>query len=182
MPRDSLWPLGSGAVVKKLGGWSQIVIVFAIFINNSDTLQGQALQPGEPNAQLRSFTPNEGEVLIKGAPLSVTANVNLIPSASESVEFTGRITIKNRRFRPFVTVLTQSTTGSGVTGCEVMTWPTRVPGPKSITIRLELTGVGKSSGREFSFASLTRTYSVKCNPKEWWFLRRLHHMFGCCLN
>jgi hypothetical protein len=168
--------------VTKVDCLVRVLIISAILIYSSVNLNGQAFQSGEPDEQLNSFSPNEADALIKGAPLSITANATLIPSLSEAVEFTSSITIKKHRFRPFVTVLTRRTAGSGVTGSEVMTWTTRVPGPKRISIRLQLTGVGESSGRKFTFADQTRTYSVQCNPKECWLLRRLHHIFGCCSN
>jgi hypothetical protein len=174
-------PLQVGrTIVTKVDCLTRVVIVSTMLIYSSVSLHGQAPQPGEPDEQLHSFSPNEADALIEGAPLSITATATLIPSLSEAVEFTSSITLKKHRFRPFVTVLTQRTAGSGVTGSEVMTWTTRVPGPKRITIRLQLTGVGESSGRKFTFADLTRTYSVQCNPKECWLLRRLRHIFGCC--
>ncbi len=168
--------------MERRNDWLWILVASTILLFSVITVEGQPRPLAGPNAQLQSFTPNEGDVLTKGVPLTVKAKVSLIPSATESIEFTERLTVKKRRLHRYVTTLTPCTSAGCVTGNESPIWRIRVRGPKRISIRLQLTGLGKSSGKQFNFSDVTRTYSVQCNPKELWMLKRLHHFLGCCLD
>ena len=133
-----------------------------------------------PSEELHGFTPNSSDVLIKGTPLFVSADVTIHPSTLEAVTFISTITINKKRYEPFVTTLTRQTAAGGVAGSELMSWTTHVPGPKQISIRLQLEGVGQTSQSRFQFADITRDYSVSCNPKQFWLFRKIQQLFGSC--
>lgn len=134
-----------------------------------------------PNEQLYRFTPSEGQGLIKGEPLTVSASIMLSPSRSEPIKFTNIITVKKHRY-VFETVVSQQTPTSELSGSQVMSVPVHVPGPKRISIRLQLTGTGQLSNTKYVFDDITRTYRVTCSPRDPWAIRVIHHAFGCCSN
>jgi hypothetical protein len=159
---------------------ARLLVIAILIVDSNACVHSQASESTGPSEQLVSFSPSEGSILVKGAPLSFTANVVLSPSTSESVKYVARLTVNRRRYRPFTTTLTQSTAQGSVNGTETITWDTRVLGPKHMTVRLDLSGIGQSSGVHFKFAEIRRIYSVKCNSKQWWPLRKLETLFGCC--
>ena len=160
--------------------WKCVPLTWIFLATSVITIHAQSPADG-PDEQLYGFTPTEGQGLIKGELLTVSASIMLIPSQSEPIEFTNTITIKNHRY-VFKTLLSRRTPTSEVSGSEVIIVPTHVPGPKNISIRLQLTGTGQLSNTEYAFDDVTRIYQVRCNAKELWIVRIIHHVFGCCSN
>jgi hypothetical protein len=49
-----------------------------------------------------------------------------------------------------------------------------------MTVRLRISGVGKSSDKVFTFAEVTSAYAVHCNDKTFVLFRWFDHLFGFC--
>jgi hypothetical protein len=149
----------------------------------SAALCGQTPADIWPSEQLHQFLPGDGEVLTKGTTVRVSAAVTLYPSLTESVEYIGTIKVNGRRRRtngPFYSALTAQTPGNSETLSETLSWFVHVKGPKTMTVRLHLSGIGESSNATFQFADISRNYSVKCNSKEFVLFRWLDHLCGRC--
>jgi hypothetical protein len=146
-------------------------------------VHAQSSAANGPGEQLHEFLPSDGEVLTKGTTVTVSATVTLYPSPTEPVEYIGIIFVNGRRRSEdgqFDTVLTPLLPGSSENLNEALSWLVHVKGPKIMTVRLQLSGIGKSSQANFRFADLTRTYPVKCNPKAFVLFRLIERLFGCC--
>jgi hypothetical protein len=161
--------------------WIRLSVLVAL---SSVVLYGQPQTVNGPSEQLHEFSPSVGAVLIKGTTVRVSATVTLFPSMTESVEYIGAITINGRRRRrdgPFDTVLTPSTPEGSETVNETLSWFAHVNGPKLMTVRLKLSGTGKSSQTAFTFGDMTTTYQVRCNSGTFILFRLLDRLLGRCM-
>jgi len=159
---------------------AELLTVCALIAQFNCGMYAQTPSNNGPGEQLHSFTPLSGDTLVKGSSLIVSADVSIQPSSLEAITFISTVTINKRRLRPFVTTLTQETPVGEVGGREVMSWNAHVPGPKQLSIRLQLEGVGQTSQSRFQFADITRRYPVSCNPKECWVIHKIQQFLGSC--
>ena len=147
------------------------------------TLYAQSPVSTEPSVQVHDFLPHEDVVLTLGGDLRVSAAVSLTPSAKESIVYIGTITVNGRSRRnngPFNTVLSPPGPGGTETINETMSWFVRVKGPKRMIVQLRLNGAGKSPPTNFTFAEISRAYTVKCSPKTFLLFRLIERTLGYC--
>jgi hypothetical protein len=137
-------------------------------------------QSQRPNEHLTSLSPTSGSVILTGSTVDLTAQVTFDPSPAEAVTLTTIFTVNGKRHRPFVTTLTPQQQGMSLSGSEAMIWPTHPPCSKHLTVRVQSKGIGLTSKATFEFFDISRTYPIRCNPKERWILKTIHKLFGCC--
>ena len=136
-----------------------------------------------PAVQLTDFLPADAQNLIKGTDVRVSAGITLVPSLAEPVEFISGITINGRSRRRdgrFDTVLLPPTPGGSETVNQTLTWFVKVKGPKRMTVRLRISGIGRSSQKVFTFADVTNVYAVHCNDKAFVLFRWFDRLLGFC--
>lgn len=144
----------------------------------STSAQGPALTG--PAEQMLSFSPVSGKDLVRGTTIRMSADVTLIPSSSDAVEYVSRLTVNKRIYRSFDTVLFPPAPLSNESMNETLTWFVHVAGPKKMTVRLQLTGMGSSPQTSFMFSDTERSYRVICNLRTFWPIRKLQEVFGTC--
>jgi hypothetical protein len=126
-----------------------------------------------PSERLHQFLPDGGTILTEGTTVQMTAVVSLTPSSLENAEFMAFLTVNGQRFRRYDTVLTP-----GAYGREKMYWWVRVSCPR-MAVRLQLLGVGKASGTQYSFLDITRRFRVRYSPGECWLCKVIRRLSGC---
>jgi|ERR1035441_5349394 hypothetical protein len=145
-----------------------------LFICNPLKLYAQLQAWHGPSFQLLQFLPETGQILTNGTTITMLAIVKLNPDPVEAVEYTAMLIVNGHRYRPYVTGLLPGTSGE-----EKPSWLIRVTGPR-MTIKLQLHGVGKSSGIKFDFVDICQNYRVKCSPEGCFLWRFIQRLFGCC--
>lgn len=140
---------------------------FTIF--NSLGAYAQSQEALKPSAQILSLLTNNGEVLIWGTTVPITASVTLSPDSVNAVKYTSLLTVNGRRYKPFITILTP-----GARGKESMTWHVHATGPR-LVVRVQLCGLNISSGKKYVFDNISQEYPVKWPPKKSCFYKVFHY-------
>jgi|SRR5579862_6078428 len=160
--------------------WVWVVAICFLSAGGGIRLYAQSQPNREPSEQIQPALPTDGTVLINGTTVPISATATFNPSSLEPVEFISEISINGRKYHPAKTYFTAATDEGGVSGSEIITWYVHVPSHRHATVRLHSWGVGQDSHKIYEFFDMSKTYQVKCNPKEYWLMRDIHRLFGCC--
>ena len=133
-----------------------------------------------PMEEVTEIAPTDSARLTKGSKVQVEVKVSLTPSSIEDVEFISQLTVNERRYPKFDTVISAESATSVTRGSEAMRWTVRVPRGRKMMAQIHLWGLGRSSGTKYEFATMTETYRVICDPDGRAFWLRIQRFFGCC--
>ena len=156
------------------------VIVAGLAIASAISTSAQGPTVTGPAEQMLSFSPLTGKDLVRGTSIRMSADVALVPSSSDTVEYVSKLTVNRRVYRSFETVLLPPAPLSRESVNETLTWFVHIVGPKKMTVRLQLTGKGSAPRTSFIFSDTERTYRIICNPHTFWPIRKLQEVFGVC--